>query len=362
MKTSSIISEVWRNLVSGTTHALTFAAALCLAAGGVCLLDGLNVIALQQRAESWVNSGAAVHAIAAEQGISGPGCSALAQARAADSTAPIAAAGALTAGDSITFTATPASSLPTFTVTPGLAGVLGLPAVGPVGVWISDQLAETLSAAPGDVIQTDAGAMPIAAVFAWPDDGRDQRIAYAVLVPSATAERFGECWVLVPASDEAATELIRTAVQVNIHAAVAAPIGQLNNAQGHDFGAWAQYSSRSSRYALAILPLLACVLGYTAFRIRRLELSSARHAGIFVRDLLLMGVVETAAWAIPALSSAAGALVLTVSWLTDRAHAAVLLADVVPALGVSLLAAECGAVAAIVMAQERHLFAYFKGR
>jgi hypothetical protein len=362
VKTSSILSEAWRNLLSGTTRALTLAAALALAAVGACLLDGFAVIALQQRSAAWTSSGAAIRAIAVEQGISARSCSALARVQAADASTPIAAAGALAAGPSVTFSATPSSSLPTFLVTPGMAAVLGLPATGPSGVWISDQLAGTLGAVAGDVLQTAAGDLRIAAVFPWPNDGRDQRIAYAVLVPNATTEQFDECWAMVPTSNDAATQLLRTAAQVNTYTAVAAPIGQLNNAAGSDFAAWAQYSSRSSRYALAVLPVFACILGYAAMRMRRLELASARHAGLTLRPLLVMSVVETAAWAVPALGFAAGALALAATWTSGRANAAVLLLDATPTLGASLLAAECGAIGAVFLAQERHLFTYFKGR
>lgn len=361
MRTAAILSEAWRNTTTRTTRATMFALTLGLAVAATSLLDTTTTISIQQRADEWNASGAAIHVLSADQGIDGRSCATLTDAR-GDTSQPITSTGALTAGPALTFDATPASSLPTFTVTPSLAGVLGIETPATDGAWISDQLADTLAAATGDHLDSDRGPLTIAGVFPWPDDGRDQRIAYALLVPSATQTRYDECWATITPSNPAALDLLRTAGIVTPQSTTAAPIALVNNTLGQDFDAWAQYDSRTSRHTALLIPLLGLALGYVATRLRRLEYASALHAGVGRRAQYLTAGMETLAWVVPATAAAAAVIALTASRLTDPANAVDLLAGQLPALTAAIVTSQLGVLAALTLTQERHLFAYFKER
>lgn len=361
MRAAAILSEAWRNIATRTTRATTFSLLLGLSAAAAGLLDTTTIISIQQDAEDWRTSGAAIHVLSVDQGIDGRSCTTLTHARGATGQ-PIAAAGALTAGPVLTFEATPASSLPSFTVTPSLADVLGIGSRVTDGVWISDQLADTLAADAGDHLDTDHGPLTIAAIFTWPDDGRDQRLAYAVLVPSATQTRYDECWATITPSNPAASDLLRSAGIVTSQSTNAPPIALVNNTLGQDDDAQAQYEDRTSRYAGPLIPLIGLGLGYIATRLRRLEYASARHAGLRPRALSLTAAIETLAWAVPAIAAAAGVIVLTVSRLTDPENAVDLLVGQIPALLAVIVTSQIGVLAALALTHERHLFAYFKDR
>ena len=360
MRAGGIFGEAQRNITTRTTRAAMFALTLGLAVAAACLLDTLTTISLQQRAQEWDASGAAVHVLAADQAIDGDSCAALTVAG-GETRRPIASAGALTAGPTLTFAATASSSLPSFVVTPSLAEVLRLEADAE-GVWISDQLADTLSAAVGDRLDTDRGPLTVAGVFRWPDDGRDQRIAYSVLVPSATHARYDECWATITPSNPAALDLLRSAGVVTPQSTSSAPIAMLNNTLGQEFDAWAQYDSRTSRYVGLLVPFFGLVLGYIATRLRRLEYASALHAGVTRRDLSLTATVETLAWVVPAVAAATAAVALTASRLTDPTNAVDLVAGQLPALLAAVITAPLGVLAALALTHEHHLFAYFKER
>lgn len=361
MRATAILGEAHRNIVTGTTRATMFALALGLMVAAACLLDTLTTVALQQRAEEWNASGAAVHVLSAEQGIDGDSCAALASAR-GQRGRPVASAGALTAGPTLTFDATAASSLPSFVVTPSLAEVLRLGSAASEGVWISDQLADTLTAAVGDQLGTDRGPLRVAGVFAWPEDGRDQRIAYSVLVPSVTHTRFDECWATITPSNPAASDLLRTAGVVTPQSTTSAPVALLNNTLGQEFDPWTQYEGRTSRYVGLLVPVLGLVLGHIATRLRRLEYASALHAGVGRRALYLTSAVETLAWVVPAVAAATAVVALTASRLTDYTNAVDLVAGQLPALLAAVVTSQLGVLAALVLTREHHLFAYFKER
>ncbi len=361
MRARALVGESVRNITTRTTRATMFALTLALVVASACLMDTLTTISLQRRAAAWDASGAAVHVLAAEQSVDGRSCADLTTARGATGR-PVASAGALTAGPTLTFDATTASSLPSFVVTTSLARVLGLGAVVAEGVWISDQLADTLEAAVGDRLTTDHGPLTVAGVFAWPVDGRDQRIAYAVLVPSATQTRFDECWATITPSNPAALDLLRTAGVVTPQATNAAPVARLNNTLGQELDAWAQYAGRTTRWVGLLVPASGFVLGYVATRLRRLEYASALHAGVSRRDLCVTAVVETLAWVLPAVAAATAVVAVVASRLTDPANALDLVAGQLPALAATLVTAPLGVLAALTLTRESHLFAYFKER
>ena len=73
------------------------------------------------------------------------------------------------------------------------------------GVWVSTDVSKDFGLTKGSVMQTEQGTMSVAGVFDWPNDGRDTRFAYALLVPARStnvgsdsgrkAGRRGICYI-----------------------------------------------------------------------------------------------------------------------------------------------------------------------
>jgi hypothetical protein len=115
-----------------------------------------------------------------------------------------------------------------------------------------------------------------------------------------------------------------------------------------------------TRFAPLAVAMTSGLLGFVAVRRRRLQLASARHAGVRVPPLLLQSVVETAIWTLA--GGAVGVVgVLALLTLSSPGEAGAVLPIGLRALsgaGATLL----GAALATLSIRERHLFVYFKGR
>jgi hypothetical protein len=368
MKTGSIISEAWRNIASGTTRAVTYTLTLFVVAVTIAFFDLATIINLQNEAAQWSSSGANINILPAENQINPASCENLSHTAGTDSDArhgskpPISASGALSAGGDITVKAMQSAPLPSYAVTPSLAEVLKLEsdAIPAPGVWVSSQLAHTMKISRGDALDTIQGPMQIAGVFQWPDDSRDQRIAYAVLIPSASTKPYDECWASITPSNQQAADLLRTSAIAVPNAATTTQVKQLNNALGAGFDGWSQYQHRASRVTLLATPITALMIGFIAIRSRRVEIADDLHSGIPRTSLWVTSTLETFAWSIPAIGAASATLYLGAAHLSDQANAFDLLFTESTALIASLITAQFGAAIALSTIKEAQLFKYFK--
>ena len=221
MKPTAILSEVWRNVATGTTRALACAGILTLIAAGTAVFDLTAITSLQHESRQWATSAAAIHIISGSKQIDPTTCANLTQTTGTTggtTTNPIQAAGALKSNGEITLTAMPAAPLDAWQATPGLANVLGVGAREQTqpGVWISSQLAATLHAREGDDLPTTQGAMHISAVFPWADDSRDQRLAYAIITPTPinAGQQWDECWATINPANPDAEDLLLSLIHI----------------------------------------------------------------------------------------------------------------------------------------------------
>ncbi len=356
MRGRSILSEAWRNVACGTTRAGLLALIVAIVTSVLALVDVASVTVLQRQAQQFERSGAAVRTLAAEKEVSPSSCEALNRADG------VLAAGALRARPApVTLTAVSRNPIPALEVTPSLGRVLAVPGAAGSGVWVSDDLAARLGVSAGDRLPTTEGTLPIAGVFPYPRDGRDERLLYAVLIPVASARPFDECWAKSWPASSTADGLLRTALLVKTGAAKPAVLGMLNNSQGTSFDGAALLGSRPTRPVAWGAVAVALLVGLGRARARRLEYASALHAGQSRSALTAQAVAEASSWSI------AGALVAAVI----VAAAAVALAPsqpfVVAALNLAAcacvpLAALAGTVAGTLLTRESHLFRYFKDR
>jgi hypothetical protein len=355
VRLSTILSEVARNLATGTTRAVGLALALGVAAGALATLDASTIVGMEHDAARYRSAAADVRTVSAPGLVDPQACDAL------GGSTSVQDAGALVPTTPVVPSATPASPLQSFAVTPSLAGVLAVRSPLPEGVWMSDQLAERLGLARGATLETHDGPLVLAGTFAWPDDGRDGRLGFAVLRPTVTNARFEECWAAAWPTTPAVEDLLRGVVDVQPQSTEAITVGQVNRSLGAAYDAHATYVARPTRYTVAACAVLGLVLGYASVRRRRLEHAGALHAGQSRSAQLATSSLETVVWA--AVGTAVSVVGLRVVVARVGAMDPTAVFDVVvrgPVLGA--LCAVVGATVAACLVREQHLFRYFKDR
>ncbi|MEU0488107.1 hypothetical protein ABZ249_02685 [Nocardiopsis sp. NPDC006139] len=355
MNVRELIGEVRRNLGTGTTRAALFALALAAVVGALAVADARAIVGLHQRSAEFTAAGASVRVLNVAGNVAGSACDAL------TGVPGIGASGALAEDGSLRLAAMPDNPLPAYRVTPGMASVLGVRAEAASGVWVSTGTAETLGVGPGQRLETDSGTVTLAGVFDYPDDGRDSRLGYAVLVPEPAAGVFDQCWADVRPPTEEADELLRWAVRPGADPSLSVTLGQLNTSLGATFDGAAAFAERPTRFAPPAAALAGLVLGFVAVRLRRLELAGALHVGVSRRALLAGTALETAVWSLAGLALAGCALVVAAHVGNPADPWDTVLIDVRGPVA-AVLAALVGAAAATALVREEHLFRYFKDR
>lgn len=355
MRWQEILSEAWRNVKTGTSHLIAIATALLLTAGGLAWLDLVTVQSILSDAEAFHGSGAATLTLVAPAEVDGRTCDRLTELDG------VSAAGALrNTTTKLSTAALPQQSVPVVEATPGLAKLLGVSNPG-AGVWLSKDLADTLGLKGGDTLPLTTGSATIAGTYAYPDDGRRPGLAFAIVVPIVAESSMDECWIAPwPPSPQYRT-LLMAAYTGGEDAAKPPTVNQLNATLGTDFDGHQRWVSRATRWAPLGAAVAGLALGYLAIRLRRLELASARHAGVQLVDLwaitmteLLLAVLGVAAITSASLPIALGATTSTVNsslFWTSMAT-----------VGVGCWALLAGGTIAVVTTTERHLFDYFRQR
>ena len=370
MKPTAILSEAWRDIATGAARALACATILTVIAVAVATFDLTGILALQHESRQWVDSAAAIHIISGGKQIDSASCASLTRATGTTGNGggatPIQAAGALRAAGEITLTAMPAAPLDAWQATPGFADVLGIGATQQTrpGVWISSQLARTLHMREGDDLATTRGRMHVSAVFAWPDDSRDQRLAYAVVspVPAGSARQWDECWATIDPANPDAEDLLNTTAIAVPGAAPATQVKQANTMLGTDPDLAGRYRGRATRIMLVVIPVAAFAIALAAVRARRIEIADDLHMGLPRGGILTTIALETFAWTLPAVLAASAVSYLVAAWAGGRANALTLTEIQLPALAAALVTAQIGAAMGVTSIRDRQLFAFFKNR
>lgn len=403
MRLAGVISEAWRNLITGTTHACAFALALALS---VALLAGADLLAIgriQTQVDEFVASGSSTYAIDYAGRIDPVACESLA------SVSGVRAAGALRQSkDRITFAVLPSASVPAYEATEGAIALFADSATGVVsgggvsggnaassedaasgdaaadlatassvpgngslassGLWLSAEAADPLHAVPGETIALNDGRQAtVGGIYQWPDDGRSTGYSYAALepVPTDRAERFDSCWVKAWPVPENIESLLHLATVGDASGSVEqqgrAVISQLNTSHGADLDAVALYHRRLTAWAPVVALAVGLLLGAIAIRMRRLELASALHCGVPKRALIAQLMVETCAWLACAMLLESPLL----AWvrLADGSADAAPLTDTLLRVPVAaMVGVIVGSALAAAFIREQRLFRYFKNR
>ncbi|MDR1078345.1 MAG: hypothetical protein LBL55_06760 [Propionibacteriaceae bacterium] len=355
MRLRSVVSEAWRDLTSGAARALLWALCLIGLAGLLTALDLSIVNGLQRDAAAYQAGAANLRLSLAQGAVDGAACDRLALS------ASVAAAGAIRPGPAIRLSAAPDTPVGSFAVTPGFGPVLGLSLPLKAGVWVDSGLAESMGLAVGDRLDSDQGVIEIVGVFAWPSDGRDARLSFALLLPETALEMYDECWIRAwPVIDDNDI-LLRSVALVDAGSNRPPMIDQANKSLGSKMDAHALFSSRPTRWAALVAGLVGLGLGFASIRRRRLEQASALHCGQRRVDQLLSLSLQTWAWALPALLVVeVASLVLIRVWAMPDPDAVWLTVAGVPLW--AGLGAWAGGLIAAGLTREKHLFRYFKTR
>lgn len=355
MRTHEVLREAWRNIHSGAAKAGWLAAALILLVTLLAVAEISTIAALDQRARNYHDAGGSVRVLKVEAGIDPQRCDAL------PTTNGILAAGAVRTVAPIGITSLAGITTPTFETTLGFQAILGLELPLDSGVLISEPLAKRWQIHAADTLETDQGPMPVAAIFPYPeDDGRDTRLANAVLIPTLGQGTFDECWADVWPSTAAFDQLIR-ASQATSPGEAAASIATLNPTLGQVFTGAEEYQDRITRFTPAAAAAIGLAIGFVGGARRRLEYASSLHAGVSARHLTLITLVEATVWAgTSALVATAGAAFIArfgTPWVAEALYGHLLVTG-----GAGAIGAITGSLLVAASSREARLFKYFKER
>lgn len=372
MHLSGMLTEAWRNLASGTTHACAFAVTLATMILLLCGVDLLTIMQIEHQTDEFVASGGSTTIIDYPKRIDPVACESLASLQG------VHAAGAIRQADSgkITFAVLPSTGVPSYEATPGAIRLLADSTTGtgnrPTlsgnsaladGLWLSSEAASPLKAQPKEKISLKDGRTAIiGGIYKWPNDGRKSGFSYAAvsMVPVNRNERFDSCWVKAwPIPDHIESLLQLTAVSEGEDDQERPVISQLNTSQGSQLDAETLYRQRLTTWAPVVALAGGLLIGIVAIRMRRLELASTLHCGVPKTVMLTQMATETTIWIMGAAVLCSPLLAWV--WIDHADSDALAITNTLLRIPVAAgIGALLGAVLAALSVQERHLFRYFK--
>lgn len=366
MKSSALWREIWRDIHTGTAWTVIFTVLASALLTGLAATDLMMVSRLNQQAQHFRNVMANVHVVEAPQKIDPHACMALSHLAGVHSAVAVR-----NPEHQVSANALPSSNIRTYEATSGVEHIVRVPTFerataaqspGQMGVYLSQDVAQTLGASAGSTVRLDNEDITVLGVFPWSeDDGRRPGFAYSLFIPTAPTGLFDECWVDTWPMNPDLEPFMRGAVLPSDEPGQPVKLYSFNSSLGSSFNGQGLFYGRMTASTPFIIAVIAVLLGATSVWRRRLEFSSDLHAGVAQRDLITKFMWETAAWV--------GATVIlstpVMTWVilrnpTHDHHAMTLLATV------HLVAGACGclfgALAASLTIREKHLLRYFKNR
>ncbi|MBO1740682.1 hypothetical protein [Leifsonia sp. TF02-11] len=360
MKFVSLLREAGRDIMSGTARFTLFSQVLILLIGGLVFVDALATARLVASAEAFRASGAATEILVAEGLVDGAACEALA------GLPGVAASGALRSSErKIVIATIPDAPIPTYEISPAFAAVVSDPDSDPgtgEGILIPEDLARTVGVVAGESVVTDSGSVQIASVYRYPSDGRRAGFGYAILTPTNSTRPFDECWATAwPQIPNLRSLLLASMLPSTGTSSEKPTVAQLNSALGASFDGNAAFAGRLTRFATPLSATIALCLGFVSVRIRRLQQTSALHAGVSRGDLLALNLLEGGAWSAPA-AVIGVALASVAAWMIGRDDQLALFEMFAGIPLAGMAGALIGVAVGSMTMSEKQLFRYFKDR
>ncbi|ALJ21517.1 hypothetical protein [Microbacterium sp. No. 7] len=356
MRLREALGEAARNLMTGTSRGgvlviVAWALATALLASDAAAIASLQARALELRAQA-----GNVRVVVAEDAIDPRACARLEELNG------VTSAGAVWALDAVALSALPGISTPAFRVSPGVAEMLGFPGFQVGGLYLPQPLVERWHAPTGTTLSADGGGLHVAGTFDYTEeDGRDPRLASAVVIAGDSPERASECWFSVWHPTRAMDRFALGTVVASTSNDSGAQVVALNSSVGDKHDLAREFTDRVTRALAPFVVVLFGALGFGGMHLRRIEIASGLHAGARRRDIALIVGAETGAWALTA---------GVATFACVRFIAAAVMPEPLPSYEPSLAAVVCAAVAGAVfgallvvaVAREDRLFTIFKAR
>lgn len=359
MRFKSIVSEAWRNVMTGTAHTVALVLILGALSTAIVAADSYTVQNLEAQALTYRTSGGSTQIMEAPGAIDPALCENL-------STSPdgLRAGGIRAAPANIVTPTLPGSSLPTFEVSLGYSELI-LDSRKPLlrgGVLVSEELAQALGLKETDSLKTTMGDTQVAGIFRYPDDGRRQGLGYAVLVPVISDEPFDQCWAEVWPPSGQVINLLRSTLIPSAQTRTEQPkIGQLNSSLGREFDGTQLFNERITKYLPLGLLAVSFFVVFVSLRARRLELASARHSGVGPYEQWVLTMMESLGWVVCVWAFTLAVACVAAIRAAEGDTLTFLLIGL-PAPALTCIGGLLGASAAVLMSHERHLFHHFKNR
>ena len=357
MRWASILSEAWRDVVSGASRALLWAVIIAMATGGAFAAELVQLKSLYTASDEYVSKGASINVFKAAGHINPTACEALNQVPG------IRAAGAIRrVEDKVTLTPLPSAPVPLAEVTPHFPDILKAQTAPVTGVIASEQVHAYTQVNPGQELDTHQGKIPVSGVYSYPEDGRVPGYGYLLLSPTTKGGGFDECWADIWPESPEKTALLHTTLMSSTGEERQTPqLSQLNPTLGSSFQALTLYQHRITRFLPAALGIIAFSLGYALVRIRRLDYAAALHARIPRHDMYLVIIAQTLIWLLPTLA-VLELLAISMNTLIigNPDQTALLLTNrIILIIPIAIIT---GLSIAWQLTREQHLFQYYKTR
>ncbi|MCD4557361.1 hypothetical protein [Schaalia sp. lx-100] len=366
MRFSSIISEAWRNTISGTSRLLMTASILTVLIGGLALVHVITIGNVLRDTYQWRNAGASIHILNVPGGINGKLCESLSRIEG------IHASGALRSGPTLTLAQLPQNPMSSLEVSPGMEKVLHVEAPHPQtrggGMWVSSDLAALLSddASPSSLIlhtDSDTSApniVPVSGIFPQVEDGRAPIFARNIVIPVAAHGLFDACWAEIWPESSALEQLLTYAVVNGQEDSAQAETQLFNTSQGQHFDVTKRLGPLPFWFYTAAAICFAQIIGIAFSWSRRLEGASALHAGV---DRLSFVIQLTVEYGFAALLS--WTVLLPILFFTSTVLGIIqwnLWGSGILIVSASYLCGALGVILGALRIQENQLFALFKAR
>lgn len=349
--------EAGRGIASGAARPLLLTVAFVAAGLLIAAPDVAAVVGLEQRAVQFQSAKANITVLTAEDQVDAIACTRLGELSGVHVAAVTPRATTVRAAQ------LPGQLIEVTKATPSMAQLLNVQPVGP-GVWVPEALASDLAAKVGSPLTLGGKPTRVAAIYHYPDDGRRPGLSYAIIEPTAAVGTFSECWIQQWPLNATADTLIYSSlswVRRDDSATKNISVGLLNGSFGSTFDGQQLLRQRPTGFLVWVAPVLGLVISTTFLRLRRLELASARHAGVGSLPLWFISTIETGFALLSALVLVLPTLFLLLLPI-ERATlwpVAVFAARPLFLLGVGAMV---GVAVGVWTTREAQLFAYFKSR
>lgn len=356
MRFLDVFGEAIRNIRSGSSRAGILVLILVATSTALLAVDVASVGALQERAHNVRDQAGAVRVLVADQAIDPRACASLEELKS------IADAGPIWQLEPIHLLALPRVEVPFFELSPGVARMLKFPSIRTGGIYLPESLAERWHAHEGSGLDTSNGTIVVDGIYKYSeDDGRDPRLANAIVVVGEASVRASECWYSVWPPSNAADKYVYGAVTSSGQGDSAPQIAPLNPTIGQRFDFAHEYATRVTALTSGGVVILFGMLAFSFTARRRMELAGNLHAGARRRDVLAGVATETFICA-----SAAAIAIFVFARLAARLFLRETITGYETSLTITMAiaigAAIIGSAIPAMLTREQRLFTIFKFR